>query len=263
MAISDETLWLFLNRGITPPTNVQNLVKNILVPSIYHQITSIFGIPFAPTTITEYVPFQQQDFGHISQGIDSISDRPRQSISPTVPRLGTDNMLQLSRGPVISVTSVHENAQAWLSGGSVGDWPDANLVSPSDYRLDITYPGSSQIARLVRVRGIWINQPKCIRVIYSAGLPSDLTANFAAVQHAVLVTAAHYLAGNKAVLNAITSGGFRTGRSMRDVSEQIQALGGGSSIAIGGVSMLNSVGIPDEALKILSSVLTPNMSTYL
>ena len=143
------------------------------------------GFGILQSTYTEYWPVKP-DTDPVDPLIDGY-DVYNQKVIPQFRRGRDRSIMTVKRTPLRSVTSIHENENAWDTDPST--WPSDREIVAGDYQVDFDEPGISHTGVIWRRTGIWTDRLRCVRVVYVAGYTADeLGDAYADVKLAVLYT---------------------------------------------------------------------------
>lgn len=168
---AERLAWFQSARGVTL-TAAQTTFLDLIQPWVEQACYLVIGYPVEQATFTEFLPASSGERPPLEFGIDVGWDRIGGVVMPRSRMDPSSGVLQLTRLPVRSVTSVYENLGAWTTGVTDGYWPTASLLPATGYRLDMSEPGLSRNGRLIRTVGSWLTTPRCVKVTYVAGYAS-------------------------------------------------------------------------------------------
>ncbi len=166
----------------------QAMIADDLVPRAQAAVKRHIGYGIETGTYTEYLPsidtrvsespLDQGQWNTLGQGSMSLASEP---ISE----------LFLREKPVRSITSVYENPNAFTTDPTNGDFSADFLLTPGEsYQVDWDEPGSS-FSGILRRAGFWPLVPRCVKIVYVAGLSVDdlATEKYQGIREAVMITA--------------------------------------------------------------------------
>jgi len=183
----ERLAWFQSARNVTLSV-AQLAFLDTIQPWVENVVARVVGYDIEQGTVTEFLPSPGGERPPLEFGIDVGWDRLGGVVMPRSRMDPAQGVLQLSRLPVRSVTSVYENLAAWTTGAADGDWPAAALLPAGAYRLDMDEPGLCKSGRLVRTVGSWLTTPRGVKVTYVAGYTAgELAADMGAVKMAVLM----------------------------------------------------------------------------
>lgn len=191
---------------------LQNAVLEQLRPASERLVKEYVGYEIEQGTFTEYHPSKSS----LIEG-DPLTVGYEGSALGAVPiNLGDDTtrMLYLNQVPIRSITSLHENVNAWQTAG--GSWPStAQLTEGPDFYVDwdenVGGTDLSMSGLIVRQSGAWTRERRAVRVIYSGGFTAselDLsTGRYGFFTNAALLTVqANFLEAISNTVNSDTGG---------------------------------------------------------
>lgn len=168
----ERAAWFESARNVSL-TNAHKAFLDLIQPWVEAAVYQVIGYPLEQAEYTEFLPSTGGERPPLEFGIDVGWDRiggvvmPRSRMDPSF------GLIQLSRLPVRSVTSVYENLGAWVTGAADGDWPASSLLPATAYRLDFSEPGLCKNGRLIRIVGSWPTSPRTVKATYTAGYTAE------------------------------------------------------------------------------------------
>jgi hypothetical protein len=200
-------------------------------------------------TVIEYLPHgtgnNRGDGDASSAGFDMTPSG--MVVSRGVGRVARLEMV-LTQLPVLSITSVYDNAAAWNVAG--GDWPASSLLPANTYWLDAPTQGGKVWSGIVyRNAGSWNTVPRSIRVTYESGLtPEELAEDgtYPNFRMAVLTAAAVKLGKIIAQGRVALTGHIVSSVSIEDFAASFGGVGGTSLGSADGVGIAGTE-FPTEA----------------
>jgi hypothetical protein len=141
------------------------------------------------TTVTEYLPLVDE-----GRTRDELIDGWEVQGSRVVAysnRHDASRVLRLGTLPVRALIALYENLAAWDTAG--GDWPENTRLSEgpdffADFGEELNGVKLCWSGQVFRKSGAWPNSPRCVKVVYEAGLTSaELTNEFPELAQAVIL----------------------------------------------------------------------------
>lgn len=182
-----------------------NTLVALLRPMGERLVKEFVGYTIEQETFTEYYPQREESQTHDAfvDGWEMVSNQAMAYSGGSA----RGRILPLRNLPVRSITTIHEYASAWNVPG--GHFPPETLLQEgTDYFLDWETPGRSWTGFVFRRSGSWLLAPRCIKVVYTAGLTTaELRDNYPDFKLAALQTVA------KLFNEAKTQQGYAKGQS--------------------------------------------------
>lgn len=213
MIVTADEFNVFMDNGLS---SADLAIVRAYAPVVDRLIKKYLGYNVEQQTYTQFLP----DFNVQAQTDALITGA--ESLSSTSAR----NVLRLPQLPVRSITSVHENANAWASDPP--DFASSYLVPAGSMQLDTLDAGISWTGNLIRLSGAWLTTERSVRVVYVAGLTAEELAgdDYAEFKGAAYITLQTWLNAIKMQrFNASTGGspGIVTSESIDGWSQSIDA----------------------------------------
>ena len=169
-------------------TNADLGLLNLAMPIADQALKTWAGYSLEQATYTHFLPARSRNA--TASGIafyDRVGDK-----AIAVPNSQTRSKLLLPETPVRSITSIHQERNAYAGQASGSFESDALLVANTDYWLDLDEVGLAKSGIVYRV-STWPNQPRSIKVIYLAGYTAaELGTGIAAtIKLAAMMTFSH------------------------------------------------------------------------
>lgn len=167
MAIAEDTdvTTQMAANGVAVPASLSAVVT-LVRPAIERALVNYLGWEVEQGTRTEYYPAQDRYPSEDREPLfyDSIAGRA----TPFFAGHG-QNSIALKNIYVRSITSVHENLNAW-NGASPPDFGASFLLTEgTDYKLDFGESGLSKSGLLFRQNSSWPLESRTVQVVYVSG----------------------------------------------------------------------------------------------
>lgn len=151
--------------GVTITPAVESLITSLRL-SLERSFVEMLGFEVEQGTRTEYYPMNNRhlEYDREPAFYDSIGGRAVPHFSG-----GADQPISLKNVYVRSITTVHENQDAWKAASPPSFTSDHLLVEGTDFRLDFSESGLSKSGLLYRNGSSWPIESRTVQVVYVSG----------------------------------------------------------------------------------------------